>query len=158
GLVHELAPRRRQLADPLDHRELAPAVGLHECVRRERLDVRAARERLARAGDDRDPDVGLRLDALPARAELVLQLLVHRVLPPGAIERDRRDAIGDVEADGLHAALANMKPAPDATDGASAFPTARRRAGVVKRGPPGAEAPGNAGTRDASGGEQGGAH
>src|SRR5206468_10763885 len=42
--------------------------------------------------------------ALPAGAQLVLHLLVHRVLPLGAIERDGRDAIGDLEAHRLHAA------------------------------------------------------
>ena len=67
-LVDELAARRRQLADALDHRELAPAVGLHEPAARERLDIGAAREGLPRAGDDRDPDLRIRLDALPAGA------------------------------------------------------------------------------------------
>src|SRR5204863_462928 len=42
GLVHQLAARRGQLADALDHGELAPAVGPGAAARGERLDVGAA--------------------------------------------------------------------------------------------------------------------
>jgi len=83
--------------------ELAPAVGLDEAAGRQRLHVGAAREGPAGARDDRDPDVGIVLDALPARAELVAHLLVHGVQAVGAVERDGRHALGDVEDHGVHA-------------------------------------------------------
>src|SRR2546429_20345 len=74
----------------------------------------------ARAGTDRAPDIGPRLHALPAGAQLVLHLLVHRVLPLGAIERDGRDAIGDLEAHRLHAAPLTRRRAAKPPAGAGA--------------------------------------
>src|SRR5439155_15061958 len=124
--------------------ELAPAVGPGEAAAGERLDVGAAREGLARAGHDRGPDVRLCLDALPAGAQLVLHLLVHRVLPLGAIERDGGDPVGDLEAHGVHAASANTKAGGKATRSPRSpapFPCAARLRGPGRSATPAASAP-----------------
>src|SRR5439155_24390087 len=53
-------------------------------------------------------------------------LLVHRVLPLGAIERDGRDAIGDLEAHRLHAAPLTRRRAAKPLAGAGAGSDPRR--------------------------------
>src|SRR5262249_39919822 len=83
-----------------------------------------------------------------ARAQLVLQLLVHGILPLGAVERDGGDAVGHVEQDrlllchGAHcsprAACARRRSAPfsarpDAASGRSASAVAHTYRGTLER-------------------------
>src|SRR5207302_6635513 len=49
------------------------------------------------------------LDALPARAQLVAHLLVHGVQALRTVEGDGRDALGDVEDDGVHGVARNTR-------------------------------------------------
>ena len=86
-------------ANGLLHAQLAPAIGLDEAALVEGLDVGAGRERVAGAGDDRHPDVGVLLDARPALAQLILHLLVHGVHPLRPVQRQSGDAIAYVEGD-----------------------------------------------------------